>query len=123
MCFWVEESRVSWVYCFNTRGLCQSCQNRCHEKLAASSDPEETSWILGLTGYYHKFFKDYGRIGASLTTLLKKDAFVWTSTAKCAFEKLKRAMCTTPILAMPNFSKPFTIESDACNNGIGSVLL
>ena len=32
-------------------------------------------------------------------------------------------MCTTPILAMPDFSKPFTIESDACSNGLGAVLL
>ena len=32
-------------------------------------------------------------------------------------------MCTTTILAMPNFSKPFTIESDACNNGLGVFLL
>ena len=47
----------------------------------------------------------------------------WTPVDECAFEKLKQAMCTTPVLAMPDFSKPFTIESDACNNGIGDVLL
>ena len=32
-------------------------------------------------------------------------------------------MCTTLVLAMPDFSKPFTIESDACDNGLGTVLL
>ena len=64
-----------------------------------------------------------GKIAAPLTTLLKKDAFAWTPDAECAFEKLKQAMCTTLVLAMPDFSKPFTIESDACNNGLGAVLL
>ena len=60
---------------------------------------------------------------APLIALLRKDAFAWTPAAMCAFEKLKQAMCTTPVLAMPDFSKPFTIESDACNNGLGVILL
>ena len=79
--------------------------------------------FLGLTGYYRKFVKDYGNIVAPLTALLRNDAFAWKPTATCAFEKLKQAMCTTPILAMPDFSEPFTIESDACDNGLGAVLL
>jgi len=79
--------------------------------------------FLGLTGYYRKFVKDYGKIVAPLTALLKKDAFTWTHVTECAFDKLKQAMCTTLILAMPAFSKPFTIESDACSNGLVAVLL
>ena len=54
---------------------------------------------------------------------MKKNAFTWTHATECAFDKLKQAMCTTPILAMPDLSKPFTIESDSCNNGLGVVLL
>ena len=32
-------------------------------------------------------------------------------------------MCNIPILAMPDFPKPFTIESDSCGNGLGAILL
>jgi hypothetical protein len=69
--------------------------------------------FLGLTGYYHKFFKNYGKIAEPLTALLKKNSFTWTLAAAQAFQTLNMAMCTTRFLALSDFTKTFVLECDA----------
>ena len=79
--------------------------------------------FLGLTCYYHKFVKKYGQIAARLTKLLNKEAFYWTKEATKSFEKLKEGMCTTPILATPDFTIFFIEKCDASCHKIGAVLM
>lgn len=55
----------------------------------------------------------------SLTQQLK-NSFSWNKASQDAFEKLKTAMIIIPILALPNFSKPIIIETDALDVDIGS---
>ncbi|GJZ09110.1 putative mitochondrial protein [Tanacetum coccineum] len=69
--------------------------------------------FLGLTDYYRRFIKGFAMISRSLTQLLKKEAYEWNSAAQSAFEYLKQAMISASVLKLLDFTKEFTIETDA----------
>jgi hypothetical protein len=58
-----------------------------------------------------------------LTVVLQLKHFQWFAQAQEAFDNLKVAMTTTPVLILLDFNKQFQIETDACEDGIGAVLM
>ncbi|CAC5426199.1 Retrovirus-related Pol polyprotein from transposon 297 [Mytilus coruscus] len=79
--------------------------------------------FLGLTNYYRKFIEGYSHITTPLNHLLGNDVpFEWSEKCQKAFDQLKKALCSAPILAYPNMSKPFILTTDASGTAIGYIL-
>ena len=79
--------------------------------------------FLGLTGYYRKFVKGYAHIAGPLNRLLKKDqVYDWTEDCQKAFDALKKALVSPPILTLPNDKDMFVLDTDAADGSIGAVL-
>jgi hypothetical protein len=80
--------------------------------------------FLGLANYYRKFIAAYAKQAAPLTDLLKKDKqWHWSDQCQTAFDKLKDAVASEPVLRLPNFEPPFEAYTDALNKAIGGVLV
>lgn len=79
--------------------------------------------FLGLCNYYRRFVKGFAQIASPLNKLTSKHIkFEWTDQCQEAFEILKKALVSAPILAYPDFTQPFHLFVDASQTGIGLTL-
>lgn len=84
---------------------------------------KDTRAFLGFANFYRKFIKDFAAIALPLTNLLRGNkAFVWTKVEQLAFDALKMALTSTPVLALPDMKLPFKVTTDASGTAIGAVL-
>jgi hypothetical protein len=81
--------------------------------------------FLGLASYYRKFIKNFAKIAAPLTNLLKKSVvtYDWDEACDEAFGTLKGILVKAPVLKLLDFDKDFEIHSDASDFAIGGVIV
>ncbi|KAK1628300.1 hypothetical protein QYE76_002615 [Lolium multiflorum] len=93
------------------------------EKMPYPRDVKGIRSILGHAGFYRRFIKDFSKISKPLTNLLQKDVpFVFDDDCKEAFETLKKALTTAPVVEPPDWNLPFEIMCDASDFAVGAVL-
>ena len=79
--------------------------------------------FLGLASYYRRFIQNFAGVAKPLHRLTERDRqFKWTVECAEAFAELKSRLVSAPILAFPDCSKPFILDTDASQTGIGAVL-
>lgn len=86
---------------------------------------KECRRFVGMAGWYRRLIPNFSSITAPITDLIgkRKEKFWWTDAAQEAFDKLKAILTSEPILANPDFTKPFIIQCDASDRGMGAALL
>ncbi|XP_071845114.1 uncharacterized protein [Apostichopus japonicus] len=94
------------------------------DKYPVPATKKQLMRFLGMARYYRRFCRNFSDVAAPLTNLLSKSTkFVWTESCQNAFDKIKAILMSSPVLRAPNFSKQFTLATDASDFGVGAVLL
>eukprot|EP00731_Ephydatia_muelleri_P038117 Em0659g1a len=79
--------------------------------------------FLGLVGYYRNYIQSFATIAKPLYQLTERGReFDWSKECSISFQELRSRLVAAPILAFPDFSKTFLLDTDACETGIGAVL-
>ena len=93
------------------------------ERLLPPTNVKGIRSFLGHAGFYRRFISNFSQIARPLTSLLAKDVpFQLTDECHKAFETLKKALVSAPIIQPPDWKLPFEIMCDASDYAMGAVL-
>lgn len=97
------------------------------EAILALPKPQTASEMrsfLGMTGFFRDFIQNYAGITAPLQEFTKKGATIsyWTPEMDGAFDALKQALCSAPVLRVPDWQRPFRVTTDWSKRAIAAIL-
>jgi transposase InsO family protein len=92
-------------------------------RIPPPTNAKEVRRFLGMCSWYRRFVPDFSTKIAPLTELLQKNRpYLWTRKCHHAFNELKESLISSPVLACPDWSLPFVVQTDASEYGLGAVL-
>nr|XP_023025486.1 uncharacterized protein LOC111513503 [Leptinotarsa decemlineata] len=92
-------------------------------QITAPKSVSDVRRLIGLASWYRRFVPNFSSLTAPLCNLLRKgQKFVWDLSCEEALASLKNHLISAPILTCPDFAKPFTVQTDASDFGLGAVL-
>jgi hypothetical protein len=128
-CHFYRESLEFLGFRVSAEGILPSSEKvRAVQDWPVPKNVQEVRQFVGLASHYRRFIRDFGGLAAPLTDLTKgvgakTRPVTWTPACQEAFDQIKSRMTEAPILQHPNPDRPFVIETDASNFGVGAVLL
>ena len=88
----------------------------------APTTRKEVEQFMGLANYHRQYIDQFADLSAPLSRLLQKGSFVWGDAQQQAFEKLKESLLSPAVLAIPNKTDVFILDTDASNTSVGAML-
>jgi hypothetical protein len=79
--------------------------------------------FLGFTNYHKPFIEEYTQMALPLQALTGKRTYQWGDEQERAFDELRKAMVRAPVLALPNATDPFILDTDAFDKSVGAELI
>jgi hypothetical protein len=95
------------------------------KQLKIPTTKKEVKMVLGLLGYYMKLVPNFAGIAFPLTECLKKempDTIQWSPKLQKAYDELKTALISKPVLCPPDLSKDYLLQTDASCHSVAAIL-
>jgi hypothetical protein len=83
---------------------------------------KELQTFLGFINFYRRFIKDFAKIAHPLHKLTGNHEWKWEDEQQAAFDELKKAITSAPVLRMPSDDGQFKVEADSSDYATGAVL-
>ena len=123
-CVFVQP-KVEYLGCVVSQDGVSASPEKVHavQKYPLPKTVRDVRSFIGLASFYRRLIPNFAEIAKPLTEMLRKEcSFKWEGRQQAAFERLKEALCSSQVLAYPDFSTQFILTTDGSRNAVAAIL-